>query len=477
MSRVQPRLHLLADDDIQRVHEYSLKLLSTVGLRVDSQRARDSFIKAGCKLVEPDRIYVEPELVQWSLDAAPSTIDIYDRLGEPAFTLGDAENSTPRFGVGVTNLWYQDPKTDGLEEFKREHLALAAQLGNTLEHFDLVSTPGVLKEFSELETDLYATLELVANTTKPIVILNSEAAQFKGMLDLLTHVRGELSEKPSVIPYFNPVTPFALNDDTTNKMFTSAEYGIPFIFSNYGMSGASIPISAGGSLVALNAELLGGLVLSQLIKEGTPVILGSQPSVFHMKRMVTAYTPQTMLGNLACAEMMSHYDIPHAGTSGSNPGWGPDLTAGGLLWMNHLSSCYGKVGLAPFVGGNFDSLAFSPAMVVYANEVIRQSRQMEEGFILDDSTVRMEEIAEVGPGGNFFTSEMTMELYKEMDNEHSSIWPSYSLENWQEEGSPKGHDVLIEHTCNILDTLNVPEDQQEIIEKGEAFIEKLMVSK
>ena len=80
-----------------------------------------------------------------------------------------------------------------------------------------------------------------------------------------------------------------------------------------------------------------------------------------------------MLLNIACAEMMTHYGLPHSGTSGSGPGWGPDLLASGGFWMNHFSSLLGKVGLVPFVGGNFDSLAFSPAAVVYADEVIRLS--------------------------------------------------------------------------------------------------------
>jgi trimethylamine--corrinoid protein Co-methyltransferase len=472
MSRIQPRINFLTDEHINRLHGYTLKLLSTVGLRVDSQRARDSFVKAGCRFQEPDRIFLEPDLVQWAIDAAPATIDIYNRLGTHAFCLGNAKNTPTRFGIGATCLWYQDPKTDSIEAFKREHVALVTQLGDTLDHFDLVSTPGVLKEFPDHETDLRATLELVANTTKPILILNSEPAQYRNTLDMLEHINGKLSEKPCVIPYFNPVTPFVLNDDTTDKMFASIEYGLPFIFSNYGMSGATTPITAAGTLVTLNAELLGGLVLSQLIKEGASIILSSLPSVFHMKSMVTAYTPQTMLVNLACAEMMSYYDIPHMGTSGSGPGWGSDLTAGGMHWMNHLTSCLGKVGLAPHVGGNFDSVVFSPATVVYANEVIRQSRQIAEGFILDDSTVGLEDIVEVGPGGNFLTTNMTMDLFSEMDNEHSRIWPSYSLEAWQENGSPKGHDVLVEYVCDLLDHLNVPEDQMAIIEKGNAFIDR-----
>ncbi|MCP4418004.1 MAG: hypothetical protein GY805_15385, partial [Chloroflexi bacterium] len=222
------------------------------------------------------------------------------------------------------------------------------------------------------------------------------------------------------------------------------EHGLPLIYSSYGMSGATTPITAGGTLVTLNAELLAGLVLTQLAKEGTPVILGSLPSVFEMKNMISAYTPQTMLLNVACAEMMAHYSIPHCGTSGSGSGWGPDLLASGTLWMNHLTSCLGMAGLAPFVGGNFDSLVFSPATVIYSDEVIRQVRLFAKGFTLDDESVGLTNIDSVGPGGNFLMSEQTIALYREMHGQHSQIWPGFSLDNWRAKESPKAIDLLRE---------------------------------
>jgi trimethylamine--corrinoid protein Co-methyltransferase len=151
-----------------------------------------------------------------------------------------------------------------------------------------------------------------------------------------------------------------MNAGTTDKMQSAIERSLPFIYSNYGMVGMSTPITPAGTLSLLIAELLAGLTLSQLIKEGTPVILGSLPAYFDMKDMLDYYDPLTFVLNLACAEMMSHYHLPHAGTSGSGLGWGPDLLAGGLLWMDHLTACLGKVGLAPFVGGNLGSKAFSP---------------------------------------------------------------------------------------------------------------------
>ncbi len=129
-------------------------------------------------------------------------------------------------------------------------------------------------------------------------------------------------------------------------------------------------MTALGTLSLLNAELLAGLVFSQLVKSGSPIILGILPASFNMRSMGSQYTPMSFLMNNACAEIMAFYNIPHCGTSGCGSGWGADLIGAGDLWMNHLTSCIGKVGLAPFVGGNFDSMAFSPTLVVLSNEII-----------------------------------------------------------------------------------------------------------
>src|SRR3989304_4299661 len=152
------------------------------------------------------------------------------------------------------------------------------------------------------------------------------------------------------------------------------------------MAGMTTPLTCAGALAFLNAELLGGLVLAQLAKPGAPVILGSLPMFFDMKTMIDFYDPQTILINLACAEMMAHYRIPHAGTSGSGEGWGPDLLSAGASWMNQITSVLGKVALAPFVGSTLNSKAYSPAMTVSGGEVIGASRLFARGFVVDEAS-------------------------------------------------------------------------------------------
>jgi len=190
------------------------------------------------------------------------------------------------------------------------------RLGDVLPAFDVISTVGIVQDVPPDVSDLYATLEMTGNTTKPLVILVSAESSFPTVLELLEHLHGDLSSRPFIIPYLNPISPLVINEGTVDKMLVAIERGLPFIYSNYGMAGATTPITPAGTLVLLNAELLAGLTLAQVMKEGTPVILGSLPAYFDMQGMGSFYDAHSYIINLACAEMMAHYRLPHCGTSG-----------------------------------------------------------------------------------------------------------------------------------------------------------------
>jgi trimethylamine--corrinoid protein Co-methyltransferase len=464
----RPRLTLLTDDQIEAVHEASLAILASSGLRVDSERARRIYAAGGARIAD-DRVHFDRELVDSAIESAPATIDVFDREGRPAFRLGDGET---RFGVGVTNLWYQDPATDELTPFARSHMERGVRLCQALPNYDVISTLGVLRDLPPSVADLYAVLEMVANSTKPLVLLISDEKLYPQVLKLLDALRGELGEKPFAIPYLNPITPLLVNEGTSDKLLDSVERSIPAIYSNYGMAGMTTPLLPAGALAFLNAELLGGLVLAQLAKPGAPVILGSLPMFFDMKTMIDFYDPQTILINLACAEMMAHYRIPHAGTSGSGEGWGPDLLSAGASWMNQVTSVIGKVGLAPFVGSTLNSKAYSPAMTVYGDEVIGASRLFARGFVVDEAALgAAEAVEQFTAEGHFLMAPSTLERYR--DAYYPSLFPKIGLEKWVEIGSPRADSLVRERAIDLLENAPAPDDHDEVLRKGEELISGL----
>jgi len=464
------------EEQISSIHQNSLQILSATGIRVDSAVGQDLFAEAIGKRQDPEKVLIPPELVEWAIQTAPSKVALFDRNGSEAFCLGPDFLSRTVFGIGVTNTHYQDFETDNVLPFTREHMKVSTRLGNSLSGYQAVSTIGIPSDVSEDVADIYSTLDMYANTTKPLVILLLNDNSISSVYDLISGLNKNPLEKPSIITYVNPITPLIINDSTVRKMVNSIRLGFPVAYSNYSMYGATTPSPAVGTLSLLNAELLAGLVLSQLIREGAPMILGSLPASFDMTSMESPFTPQTFLLNLACAEMMNYYGLPHCGTSGSGGGWGADLPASDMLWMNHLTSCLGKVGFAPFVGGNFESLAFSPAMAIHSNQIIRQIREFTDGIELDNFSASLADIVNTGPGGNFLTSDLTlknMESFSATEN----IWKGMTIERWENEGRPEATNRLKEHTCEVMENLRYPDDHEEIMGRGEAMIRTMIDKK
>jgi len=472
MNNVCPHLTLLNEQQIEQVHGYALRILSETGVRVDSPSVIEMLEKTKQVKVQGRSVMLMPELVESAIQSAPSIIQIYDRLGNPAFVLGEGRL---RFGVGVTALYYQEPVGDDLVLFTREHMRIMTRLGSVMPLYDVISTPGIVRDVPEYLGDLYGSLEHFANTTKPLVLLVSDENSFAPVLDMFEHLNGGLAENPFVLPYFNPVSPLVMDTATLLKMRVAIDRGLPFIFSNYSMAGASTPLTPAGALSLLLAELLAGLVISQVMKPGTPIVLGMLPAYFDMKTLLNFYDPQSFLINLVCAEMMAHYNLPHCGTSGSGTGWGMDLTAADTYWMNTLTFGLTKGGLAPFIGDSLGSKAISPLTVIHVHEIIDQALRFANGFQLDDVQATLDEIARVGPGGSFLSSPSTLKNYRS-GYFVSDIYPRWPMERWQAEGQPDADKVLREKTQDILTNLPIPDGYEEIIARGEAYIKRLRVT-
>jgi len=150
--------------------------------------------------------------VTGALKSAPTFVDVYNRLGQHAFRLGDSAKLPTRFGVGVTNLYYQNPVTDLVKPFTRRHMETSVRLSQSLSDFDFVSTIGILQDIAPEVADLFSTVEMTANTIKPLVVLVSEEKRFATFLDLLEDLTGELAANPFIIPYFNPISPLIFID-------------------------------------------------------------------------------------------------------------------------------------------------------------------------------------------------------------------------------------------------------------------------
>jgi len=132
----------------------------------------------------------------------------------------------------------------------------------------------------------------------------------------------------------------------------------------------------------------------------------------------------------------------------------------------------GKSGLAPFVGSGLNSKCYMPAQTVFANDVIAQARIFAQGFPADEKSAGAEEIIfEMNENGHFLTAESTLQCYR--NAYFQGIFPHISLEKWEELNYPRMEELLRERTLELLNNQEPPDDHDELIRKGEEFIEGL----
>jgi trimethylamine--corrinoid protein Co-methyltransferase len=74
MSEVKPAIKVLTREQIDKIHTYSLEILSTTGIRIDSLRARKLFAKALGISGTDGIVRIPVELVEQALKAAPFVV-------------------------------------------------------------------------------------------------------------------------------------------------------------------------------------------------------------------------------------------------------------------------------------------------------------------------------------------------------------------------------------------------------------------
>lgn len=474
-----PQFRLLSEDKIRSIDDASLRVLEEVGLQVAHKEARDLLVGAGAILEDEALVKVPRSLVKEALETAPGSFTIYDRNGEEALHLGVGKTY---YGAGVTNLAYMD--IDGeRRDFTLPDIADVAFLSDALPNIDFVAQPGVVRPSQDMRVELVNHLEffeMVTHTTMPLVVLLADGptlADVYEMADAVVGGRDAFCEKPFVVPYLNPVSPLLFNPDTVDKLFLAADRDTPVVVQSAPPVGGSSPVTVVSGLVVSAAESLMGLVLSQLRNPGSPFITGVVPFVMDMRSGNTAATGPDMLKMMiAMGELAHFWGIPSLGVGGGGDAKLPDEQA--AFDCVHFSQgvVLGGVDMSFDAGCLECGLLFSPEVLVFADEAIGMHKRFAEGLHVDDATIALDVIKEVGPGGFFLGHQHTRDYFRELWEPTLTSWEPRDM--WEERGSKTMGDRARDRVAGIRAEHSVPPlpdavltEMREIITRREALLE------
>jgi trimethylamine--corrinoid protein Co-methyltransferase len=228
------------------------------------------------------------------------------------------------------------------------------------------------------------------------------------------------------------------------------EAGVPILYSPGPLMGATGPVTVAGTLALTFAEVLFGVVLTQLIKPGAPVVLKPDTDVFDMKTAQCTYgSPEQSLGKAAAAQMARFYDVPIYGLGGGVEAKVPDAEAASEAMMNMLLNALAGMTLSQSLGTLAFGLYGSQEMVVICNELISMIRRVLEPIIVNDDTLAIDVVRQVGPGGSFLEQDHTARYFRK-ELFFPDLFRRQTIDEWVRSGSKVTHEVAHGRVLDIL---------------------------
>ncbi len=397
---VRPELRL-SEDQVRLIDGISRELLESPGLICYSRRATEIFRKAGCVVTDGDsfaRISIPAAVLDKALKTAPSTVVLGAR--DPANRLVlDAHEPRVRFVSGSeTNIWLDVSFDDDRPKFARTpgsiaRLCQAAHLGENLENMDaFIRCVNIQdKDVTAENKDVNKFFASFNNISKHVQAGLTDTAALDDILRMGQMIAGG-EEAFRQNPVFSLITcviksPFQMVEDTADTMIEISKRQIPLVISSCPMGGATGPFDEFGMVAQINAELLAGVALNQLVSPGAPVLYGAVPVRTRLDNLRDMYgAPEFVHYNIDCAQMARHYGLPCYSTAGVGDADVPGIQANTEKLMTLLSVPRGGAQYIHYAFGLLERTnVFCPEQAVMDDAHISIAKRMLAEPQVDDS--------------------------------------------------------------------------------------------
>ncbi len=395
----------LSREQLAQLHQASLAILADPGIWCYNRKTAELFGSHGAEVSREEgagspcwRVKFPPELITEAIAKAPSRIVLGARDRANRLEL-DATVPRVYFGSGSeTNVWLEtemaefvnasDPaERRRLPRFttKRgsaELLCRAARLCEQLDQLDFFIRPVNIQDedVSAANHDVNKFFASLNNITKHVQAGLTTLDALDDVVRMAEIIAGgpeELRENP-VISFITCVfkSPLQLVDDTADKVHAIVEKGLPLVISSSPQGGSSAPIQEAGMVAQINAEILAGVALTQLIRPGTPVLYGSVPVRARLDDLHDLYgCPEFNQYNMDCAQLARFYKLPCYSTAGVGNSKVPGMQASFEKLFTHMYMAMSGAQYIHYAFGLLDRTnTFSPLQAVLDNEQVRQVR-------------------------------------------------------------------------------------------------------
>lgn len=424
----------LKDKDVKAIHETALNVFSDVGVQVNLPEARELFRSAGAHVDEATAtVKIPPDLVMELIGRAPSDITLCGKRANGEF---DCKVGGARvyMGTGGTALNVQDSGTKGSRPAGISDIVDMARLVEQLDNIHVYMLNVYPNDVPQADVDVNRFGAALNHTTKHVmggVYSVDGVRKVIKMAEMIAGSPEKLRERPIISMVTCVISPFKLDENYTRLAIEAAGHGVPVVVPSEPLCGATAPVTLASNLVVWTVDTLAGVMLTQLVRPGTPAMAGCVASITDMRDLKYLSGAVEMgLLNAGAAQMSQFYDLPIYTTAGMTDSKVNDAQAG---YESAVTSV-----MVALAGGNFihDAAGFlefcmtaSYDKLVIDNDIIGMAMRAVAGIEVNEETLAFDLLKEAGPGGHFVSSRhtrrhMRTELYNPClsDRENRDQW-------------------------------------------------------
>jgi len=456
------RLDAISKKEINKIHENTLEILSKIGVEFSSEKALEKFRKKNTR-IEGKKVYIDEKLLNWALSKTPNSFVLEGREKDRNVQIGgDRTNFAPASGpIFVTKKGERKPATckDYIDFVK---------LIDTSEVININSA--VIVEPQEIDIkdrNMYRVANCLKYSSKPFIGFTNGRKNSKECIELVQRFSGKIENV--VLGIISPISPLKYDESMIEGIITYSEKKQPFAIASASLPGATSPVTIAGTLAVNNAEVLAGIVLSQIVRPGNPVIYGNTSTSCDMRYMSNSIgSPETALITLATAKMGEFYKLPTRSGGSLTDSKIPDIQAGiesTLTMLAPISSGIDFVLQSCGILESFNSVSFEKMII--DEELIKQLLRFKRGFRVDKKTIGLDSIRDQGSGGMFIGEEHTINNFRQ-EQYISKLFSKDNYDNWCKKGKC---DLNIFAEREVLERLknykkiDITEEQIDLISK------------
>jgi len=449
-------IRAVSDDELESIHQASLRVLAETGIDFLDGTARKQLADAGAD-VDDNRVRFDPELVQALVATAPAKFTMHGINPERDLILGGdlmtiTSVASPPFVTGLGR-----DRRDG----NREDYRNLVKLGHVLNIIHTVA--GYPVEPMDLHPSvrhLHATHDMLTLSDKPPFVYSLSRQRNIDAIEMTRIARGvdkaTINEEPSIFSVINASTPLRYDTVMLHGIQEMSASNQVIVITPFTLAGAMAPITVAGALVLQNAEALAGIAYTQVVRPGAPVIYGGFTSNVDMRSGAPAFgTPEYWKACLVGGQLARRYELPYR-SSNVNASNSVDAQSAYESIFSLWGAVMGGVNLLLHGAGWLEGgLLTSYEKMVIDADTLNMVAAMLKPIIVDDASLAVEAIAEVGPAGHFFGTAHTQERYT---TEHFqpmvSDWRNY--ESWDEGGRVEAHQRAEKLARQLIDAHEEP---------------------